>query len=981
MVTQQQMMAARSMFNKPSAQSGGAGLGGAESGPMLEEDVIDMDEESSDIMNVLFAGDSCAEFKLRMFGGFETNAISLLDLIRSFGIKDFETLNVMKVDIRLDLSEFVVMALGSRTPLQPTATQVSKAPDQYLLQINISSDLLHTRPHEIRTLGLKIRPVNQLLQYLADGLVVMQAEYKKIRQMVDDCIDSIQNSLDNNGETTTPTYEFIQLLLTGRPSISIDQYLQQELRRHGLKRWDKSANAAYSNIQRIAFECLLPACERLLLHLSDILGCSRWQERYSQLQLEESQVYNCIKIVGDFMGSIERLFLDLKVEMKQFREFENWLGQVLEMLQPTIRGPDDPGDEDTPKRYPPIDILSVSEYLESGLSSRGLQGHFHEPRATPGHSGDTMDRESDPGLTVAEERQDAELGHSSTPSYPVIYSFSNELKDFAHEKELKSASSTESWQRPQTADTRKSGSNPFAGLAIAAALKGRGFGIIPSKKSGSPSLFSGTSTSPAAQPAHSGLNFGGASAGSLPTPTLQSQPNQPTLEKHLKLMTRQCQLIFKGPSDAVSKSMKVTHVLELSSVETPVPTPDHGSRVGSSKQPSTSRDDFISGRLKLATRYCYHDLVPWHYLALYLPSPDPTIEPTLCILRSRRKSPLAMHARDYASESNHDTRIKTADTTSGAKGVGGGLSSSGIGQKRSASETETTAIRPPSKSRVKSLVTPIGKMTLPETARAAASSDNTEEHTHIAGDLELDVAMFTLREYETADDEKSVDVAELKELGQGQSKRPCYDIRDITFLDDDTICVILNSHSTISTTQATSLRQEQFLVSLHLQSPGRPYQQIPPSDIPMGSSSTLIPTPLLDRIASLAMSPPYHSSPQAPPPLFSVYTLPVSRSRRLAAFADPSLQEFVAGVQTMDGDHQHRPHSIYLTSPAYSTATPPLRSEENPSISADQGRELAGACRIASNEREKKRVVSVHGPSHEGAAILQGAGRITVFEL
>lgn len=138
----------------------------------------------------------------------------------------------------------------------------------------------------------------------------------------------------------------------------MSQYLQQELNAHDLKRWDKSVKAAYKNLQRVAFECLLPACERLLIILSDLLGFSRWYvmsksmrlktllgtqlemkftnislptrcrtEQYGPLQLDETLVYNCIIIVGDFMGMIEGLFQAIKVEMKQFSEFENWLEQ------------------------------------------------------------------------------------------------------------------------------------------------------------------------------------------------------------------------------------------------------------------------------------------------------------------------------------------------------------------------------------------------------------------------------------------------------------------------------------------------------------------------------------------------------------------------------------------------------------------------------------------------------------------------------
>lgn len=58
-------------------------------------------------------------------------------------------------------------------------------------------------------------------------------------------------------------------------------------------------------------------------------GESFWArvERYGPLQLDERPVYNCIKLVGDFMGFIEQLLQALKVELKQFSEFENWMEQ------------------------------------------------------------------------------------------------------------------------------------------------------------------------------------------------------------------------------------------------------------------------------------------------------------------------------------------------------------------------------------------------------------------------------------------------------------------------------------------------------------------------------------------------------------------------------------------------------------------------------------------------------------------------------
>lgn len=69
----------------------------------------------------------------------------------------------------------------------------------------------------------------------------------------------------------------------------------------------------------LAFYCAMPS--------KQCNTCVDRRERYGPLDLEESTVYCCIRLAGEFIGMIERLFQALKVEIKQFNEFENWLEQ------------------------------------------------------------------------------------------------------------------------------------------------------------------------------------------------------------------------------------------------------------------------------------------------------------------------------------------------------------------------------------------------------------------------------------------------------------------------------------------------------------------------------------------------------------------------------------------------------------------------------------------------------------------------------
>ncbi|KFH69701.1 hypothetical protein MVEG_04507 [Podila verticillata NRRL 6337] len=417
-----QEMSARMMFARHRRGAARGGFGGMASrtvagsalGLSKAEDVTVLDEESSPIMNALFSSDSHGRFRLRLFGGFDMESISLSEMLQMFAPHQFQTVDIIAADIQADLSELAIIALGTTSDAKSTGGQ--------LLQITVGSELLRRHAREIRAIGVRTRPIQHLLAYMDECLEVMKKDYGKLCQLSEHCMESVQECLKNNGDSNDPTAEFSHLLLTGRPSVSMDQYLQQELGHHGVKRWDKSGKAAYENLRKVAFECLLPACERLVVHMTDILAYSRWRERYGTLDLDERKVYSCIRLAGEFIGMIERLFQALKFEIKQFNEFENWIEQVVERLQPTTRGVDEQADEG-PKKFPPVDTVSVAGYLRSGMG-KGLATFFKESEAT----------------VIGDSRRAPPASGDAVPSYPIVYPFAQDLRDLTvPERELSRA--------------------------------------------------------------------------------------------------------------------------------------------------------------------------------------------------------------------------------------------------------------------------------------------------------------------------------------------------------------------------------------------------------------------------------------------------------------------------------------------------------------------------------------------------------------
>lgn len=96
-----QEMSARMMFarhRRGAAARGGFGgmasrtVAGSALGLSKAEDVTVLDEESSPIMNALFSSDSHGRFRLRLFGGFDVESISLSEMLQKLAPHQFQVL-------------------------------------------------------------------------------------------------------------------------------------------------------------------------------------------------------------------------------------------------------------------------------------------------------------------------------------------------------------------------------------------------------------------------------------------------------------------------------------------------------------------------------------------------------------------------------------------------------------------------------------------------------------------------------------------------------------------------------------------------------------------------------------------------------------------------------------------------------------------------------------------------------------------------
>ncbi|KAF9160347.1 hypothetical protein DFQ26_005661 [Actinomortierella ambigua] len=887
-----------------------------------------LDEESGEVMNVLVSGDDHGNLRLGIFGAFDLPVISLTGLVGT--IAPFfadKTMKVVHANVLYDLSEMTALCVcGDNFATEDSLADQTQSPGK-LVQLTVNLGLFHHYRKEVRSISLKKRPVLHLLNYLKGSLAAMESEYKRVQRYSEECIETIEQNLSDNG---------------------------------------------------------------------DILGFSQWKERFSALSIKEQDVYNCIKAVGDFMGILEDLFRCVKEQQAQFLEFKNWLDQVLDMMQNASRSGDDVTPEEQ-KRFPPVNTIKVAEYINSGLISDPVQKFFqrNEDDSPP------PDKKSRP--------DNAQLA----PQYPVVYSFASgmirpetkapnpkyRVPDIESEDEVSTKlpqgipakTQGTGLQRAKTMVLSK-GPSPLARSATKSFLKQSS--ATPSSNNPfkrtlttmppppAPRVPRATAT-PTAQDTQPSVRLGSTPiAGATP-----STPSTFTLGEQLQIMMERCTSLFRVSEKAVVDSI---------GIEQPIVIKDLDSKHLEAASKESKRSP------KVATRYCDIGQEAWYYTAIYHEPTTSFPDGTVCILRKRHVAPKSASFMSHVSlpslkgELSSGTASRKHKLDVGTQGpFKRTMSSRNSSSSGSGSSTPGLTNRRTAQSPLTPLAPGIERLSLRSTALAAphppsnsrSSSDEPSKTAYFSDTPDMQVLVYSLRD----------DAMRGSEGHPGKSTTPgssssssssSYVVRDMLFMDDHTLGLLLSSNRL----------QQQYVVSVPIPIDNNDNQddlghgdddqaaegrqpRFTTLDESMFQSALQGHTPLLDMIlsscvqdssatsnSSMSSS---SSSSSAPSPhsgrlggKIVAFPLPITRSRCVTHFGGGEVGAVGVGVPQDSGGGGAGGGGGRVTGLSHGAIQPPdVLSEAAPVVQ--------GPMALASNEREHRRVLSVHGAAEN---IVVGGG-------
>ena len=185
------------------------------------------------------------------------------------------------------------------------------------------SELLSSRREELSYISLKYTYTNMLIQQCEQTLKSMldasedvclkiNSKLEKLEKMVEPCEESVSS-------------EFTMAYATGIASAELQAFLTQDLTTKGLKQIAQSVQSAYTSLFTNVRDELESVSQELLFHFNDLLGMSKWEDRFGSLGLVHEHLQDFVVCLSQFILKVQELMGVISSDMENFRVFFTWL--------------------------------------------------------------------------------------------------------------------------------------------------------------------------------------------------------------------------------------------------------------------------------------------------------------------------------------------------------------------------------------------------------------------------------------------------------------------------------------------------------------------------------------------------------------------------------------------------------------------------------------------------------------------------------
>ncbi|BGP44776.1 hypothetical protein JCM10450v2_000590 [Rhodotorula kratochvilovae] len=275
-------------------------------------------------------------------------------------------------------------------------TALPSAPATPSFALHLSSP---SSPLSVRALSLPLPPslpvvlaqstaLRAHLQHAFDALQDARGLWDEARRIGKGWLQRVADVSRPHGVTTSPATQLHLLLLTGRPTRALHDFLASKMNERGLVKWEGAMALALERLRRATWMSVGPAMERVVLLLREVDGWARWPDKFASYAFAREDVLRATELAKEAIRVSARLQREVEEEERCFKQFSVWLRYELDKVaaqegsevRPLAAFHPLPVSSYIQRRLPPS-ASTIAPFLALGLASAPLKGNKEVERA------------------------------------------------------------------------------------------------------------------------------------------------------------------------------------------------------------------------------------------------------------------------------------------------------------------------------------------------------------------------------------------------------------------------------------------------------------------------------------------------------------------------------------------------------------------------------------------------------------------------
>ncbi|KAL9540508.1 hypothetical protein MBANPS3_009640 [Mucor bainieri] len=268
----------------------------------------------SEMQSLLFTGDAKGQIQVILNGIYPIGSVALTDPYS-----------------KVQLEALEVTAAHNIASLQILTKPRSNSPE--FVSYTLDTQILDDRKEEIHSISHVQTQLNYLLQYTKSTLDVVKRHHDAYSGFTKAIARQAANYITNHNEGTSamPEVELFATLATGNVTESLQEFFTEYLTSQRIKQWESNVKHGHHNSLVTICEHILPACERIQMQLSKLLGYSLWTQRYGDF-LRSEAVESCIEKARKLVSEAFEYSKALGSLTKSFDAFSKWIAIVSQKI-------------------------------------------------------------------------------------------------------------------------------------------------------------------------------------------------------------------------------------------------------------------------------------------------------------------------------------------------------------------------------------------------------------------------------------------------------------------------------------------------------------------------------------------------------------------------------------------------------------------------------------------------------------------------